>query len=264
MFEAVVLAGGEATDPLALQEGVLNKSLIPVFGRPLVGYILTALAACPLVTKIIVVGPKEGLQALQNQGYVFTAVTGGGTMLGNIAAGLKEADPDRLCLLSTGDVPLIDSKMLEELFVKCAPYDADFYYPIITKESCRHKFPGTGRTCVRLQEGTFTGGNLALIRPSWFNRQQGRLETFIAYRKRPLQLLRILPLQFLVKFLFHRLSLNDLETYLSRLLDLVVRAVPCPYAEMATDVDKPSDLAVVTEVLGRQKNEGLSKRETAR
>ena len=28
MFEAVVLAGGERNDPLALQEGVLNKAFI--------------------------------------------------------------------------------------------------------------------------------------------------------------------------------------------------------------------------------------------
>ncbi len=249
MFEAVVLAGGERNDPLALQEGVLNKAFIPVQGRPLVGYILSALACCPSIRKIIVVGPEEGLMELQARGYLFTAVPEKGSMLDNIAAGLKAADPDSLCLLSTGDIPLVNAGMLEDFMTLCAPHTADFYYPIITGHSCQQRFPRTSRTCVRLREGAFTGGNLALIRPSWFNCNRNRLETFVAYRKHPLKLFRILPFWFIIKFIFHRLSVKDLEAYLSRVLQLTARAVPCPFAELATDVDKPSDLEVVNREL---------------
>ncbi len=253
MFEAVVLAGGERNDPLALQEGVRNKAFIPVQGRPLVGYILSALTRCPSIRKIIVIGPEEGLIELRAQGYLFTAVPEVGSMLENVAAGLKAADPDSLCLLATGDIPLVNPEMLEKFMALCAPHTADFYYPIISAHSCRQRFPRTSRTCIHLREGTFTGGNLALIRPSWFNRSRNRLNTFIAYRKHPLKLFRILPFWFIIKFVFRRLSVKDLESYLSRILNLTARAVPCSFAELATDVDKPSDLEVVKgELVGWQ------------
>ncbi len=241
-----MLAGGERSDPLAVQSGALNKAFIPVQGRPLVDYVLAVLADCPSIGKIVVVGPEEGLNELRARGHLFTKVLEQGSMLENIGAGLKEVDQESLCLLTTADIPLVNGGMLEEFFALCAPRKADFYYPIVTEKSCRQRFPQTGRTCVRLKEGTFTGGNLALIRPSWFNRYRDRLETFISYRKRPLKLLRILPFRFIIKFVFGRLSVRDLETYLSRVLQLTARAVPCPFAELATDVDKPSDLEVVT------------------
>jgi len=249
MFEAVILAGGEKSDPLALQEGALNKSFISVQGHPLVGYVLSALAACPSIGKIIVVGPEEGLVGLQGRGHKFTPVAEKGSMLDNIEAGLKAADPDTLCLLSTGDIPLVNPEILENILALCAPYTADFYYPVISGKSCTQRFPHTKRTCVRLKEGTFTGGNLTLIRPSWFHDNRNRLNTFIAYRKHPLKLFKIFPPWFIIKFLFHRLAIKDLETHLSRVLDFTARAVPCSFVELATDVDKPSDLEAVNREL---------------
>ncbi|HHX87733.1 MAG TPA: NTP transferase domain-containing protein [Firmicutes bacterium] len=249
MFEAVVLAGGEKNDPLALREELLSKMFIPVQGRPLVGYILSALAGCPSIRKIIVVGPEKELNQLQFQGYSFTVVPEKGSMLDNAAAGLREVDQDNLCLLTTGDIPLANADMVESFIALCDPYEDDFYYPVITRQSCRQRFPQTRRTCVRLKEGSFTGGNLAMIRPSWFNRSRDRLETFITYRKHPLKLFRIMPFWFIIKFIFGRLSVADLEEYLSRILQLRARAVFCPFAELATDVDKESDLEVVNREL---------------
>lgn len=255
MFEAVVLAGGGKNDPLALEKDVFNKAFISVKGRPLVGYILLALAGCPSIRRTIVVGPEKELIELQGQGYSFTAVPEKGSMLDNAAAGLREVDPDNLCLLSTGDIPLVNADMLEDFIALCDPYEDDLYYPIITRQICEHRFPHTRRTCVRLKDGSFTGGNLAMIRPSWFNQSRDHLEIFITYRKHPLKLFRIMPFWFIIKFIFGRLSVADLEEYLSRMLHLRARAVLCPFAELATDVDKESDLEVVKkELFGAAKN----------
>ena len=260
MFEAVVLAGGEGNDPLALQQGVHNKAFISLQGRPLIGYILTALARSYSLQKIVVVGPKEGLTALQAHGYSFKPVfTGNGSMLDNIARGLREVDPKNLCLLSTGDIPLVSAAIIEAFLTLAAPGTADFYYPIIPVAHCRRRFPHTRRTSVRLKEGTFTGGNVALIRPSWFIANQNRLETFVASRKHPLKLLRILPFSFMIKFIFHCLSLKDLEEYLSRVLHLTARGVPCPHVELATDVDKQSDLETVSRELARLRGKAPGK-----
>ena len=152
MFEAVVLAGGEGNDPLALQQGVHNKAFISLQGRPLIGYILTALARSYSLQKIVVVGPKEGLTALQAHGYSFKPVfTGNGSMLDNIARGLREVDPKNLCLLSTGDIPLVSAAIIEAFNVGGSRHRR-FYYPIIPVAHCRRRFPHTRRTSVRLKE----------------------------------------------------------------------------------------------------------------
>ena len=252
MFDAVVMAGGGKAEPLTEQEGVSNKAFILLQGKPILGYVLDSLAAAPSVDRVVVVGPEQELGLLQQEeGYRFTPVHEAGGMLDNMAAGLKAVDQDRLCLIVTGDIPLLNEQVVEGFLKLCSPFKDDFYYPILTRESCRNRFPETRRTYVRLKEGTFTGGNAGLLRPSWFARNRHRLEMFIAYRKKPLKLLRILPLSFMFKFLFKQLSVAELEINLSQLLQLKARAVPCDFVEIGIDVDKISDLEVVRQALSQ-------------
>lgn len=249
MFDTVVLAGGGKPEPLTDQEKVSNKAFIKLYGRPLLAYVLSALKEAPSIGRIVVVGPADELAGLSADGYKFTAVAEQESMLDNLAAGLEAVDPQRLCLVVTGDIPLITAAVIEEFLGLCAPHKHDFYYPILDRENCIKHFPGTERTYVRLKEGRVTGGNVVLLRPDWFLNNRDRLEMFISYRKKPLKLFRIMPLTLVAKYLLKTLSLQDLERHLSRLLQLEARAVPCQNVELGMDVDKISDLAVVKEAL---------------
>lgn len=253
MVDALVMAGGSKAEPLAEQEGVINKAFITINGKSMLAYILEGLSRSPSVNKIVVVGPKECLTELHQAGFPFTLVPETGSMLDNIAAGLKAVDQDRLCLVVSGDIPLLDETAVEEFIKLCKPLSADFYYPILTRESCENRFPETKRTYVRLKDGDFTGGNAVLLRPSWFFQNRHRLELFVAYRKKPLKLLRILPPFFIIKYLVRRLSVAELEKTLSRLMQLQARAVRCDLLAIGTDVDKYSDLKVVREALSERK-----------
>jgi len=249
MFDAVVLAGGGKPEPLTEQERVDNKAFILVNGRPLLAYILEALQEAPSINKINVVGPEENLRKLVAEGYEFDPVPEQGSMLDNLAAGFKSVDKDRLCLVATGDIPLVTAPVIEKFLELCGPCDHDFYYPILDRETCVEFYPEAERTYVRLKEGRVTGGNVGLVNPAWYLENRARLEMFISYRKKPVKLLRILPLTLALKFLFKTLSVKDLESNLSRLLKLKVKAVPCSLAELGLDVDKTSDLTVVTRAL---------------
>ncbi|NLA10986.1 MAG: NTP transferase domain-containing protein [Firmicutes bacterium] len=248
MVDAVVLAGGGA-EPLTRAEGVSNKAFIDLLGRPMLAYILEALAGAGPVDKVIVVGPLRELSGLLEQGYRFTPVAEAGSMLENAAAGLNRSDQERPCLLLTGDIPLVNEGTITRFIELCRPFDDDFYYPILTRESCRERFPQMQRTYVRLRDGCFTGGNMALLRPAWFARCRHRLDQFVLYRKKPLKLLRILPVGLILKFLFNRLTVGELERYLSAMFQARARAVPCDLVEIGTDVDKTSDLEVVRQAL---------------
>ena len=252
MVDVLVMAGGSKSDPLTEQEGVSNKALIPVDGKPMLTYVLEGLSRAPSINRVVVVGPEDALSGMQRNGFDFTLVPEGGTMLENAAAGLKAVEPDQLCLIVTGDIPLLTEADVEAFLKLCEPFDADFYYPILARESCESRFPETRRTYVRLKDGTFTGGNAILVRPAWFFQNRHRLEMFIAYRKKPLKLLRMLPPGFVVKYLFGRLTVGDLEKKLSQLLLLQARAIPCDLVAIGTDVDKFSDLEVVRKTLAER------------
>ena len=244
MFDAVVLAGG-GVEPLTVQEKVANKAFIDLNGRPLLAYILESLEQAPSIRRVFVVGPFDELLALQREGHLFTALPEEGGMLDNAATALSKVRQDGLCLLVTGDIPLLSAGIVEQFLALCAPFEADFFYPVISRESCERRFPETRRTYVRLKEGLFTGGNLVLISPSWFARHRSRLENFIKNRKKPLKLLRTLPFIFILKFVFRKLTLADLERCLSKMMHLSARAVPCDLVEIGIDIDKISDLEMV-------------------
>ena len=251
MFDAIVLAGGGKSEPLAHRQGVSNKAFICIHGRPMLGYVIDALAASPSVKRIIVVGPRGELAGLHEEGYDFFPVPERGSMLENVTAGLQAVNGVAPCLVLTGDIPLVDGEAIERFLELCAPFDGDFYYPIISRESCRESFSQMKRTYVRLREGHFTGGNVVLLSPGWFFRSRSRLDLFVIYRKKPLKLLRLLPATFLFKFLLNALTVTDLERSLSGMLQGRAYAVPCDLVSICTDVDKPSDLDVVRLALDR-------------
>ncbi len=249
MFDAVVLAGGGKVEPLTEQEKVSNKAFILLHNKPLLTYILSALEEAPSVEQIVVVGPANELQVLQDAGYSFEIAQEKGGMLDNLAAGFETVDQNQPCLVVTSDIPLLRADVIEHFLALCAPHDHDFYYPVLSRKTCLESFPDTERTYVRLKEGPVTGGNIGLLRPSWFLNNRERLEMFISYRKKPLKMMRILPLTMILKYLFKTLTVSDLESYLSRLLKLKARAVPCECVEIAVDVDKVNDLELVKKVL---------------
>lgn len=251
MFNAVILAGGGKgkDEELTRGEGVENKAFIDLHGRPMLAHILDALAEAPSIGEVAVVGPERELSSLLGKEKLFSTVAEEGGLLENVAAGLKTLDQQQPALVLTADIPLIDGAVIEGFLKLCAPFDGDFYYPILEREICQRHFPQMKRTYVRLREGRYTGGNMALLRPDWFARTRHRLDLFVAFRKKPLKLFRILPAGFIFKFIFKRLTVGDLESYLSEMLEAKARAVPCDFVEIGTDVDKTSDLEVVRQAL---------------
>ena len=249
MIDAVVLAGGGKLEPLTEQEGVSNKAFIKLHNKPIIAYILDALHQASSIDRIMVVGPQKELEEMKQDRSFFEVVTERGSMLENLAAGFELTDTEKPCLVVTGDIPLINAAAIEQFLGRCTPHEHDLYYPVLTREACLKRFPETERTYVRLKEGHVTGGNIGLVRPGWFLDNKARLEMFISYRKKPLKLLRILPLSLGIKYLLKTLSVKDLEYHLSRLLSLKAKAVFCDCVEIAVDVDKISDLEMVKKTI---------------
>ncbi|NLZ28223.1 MAG: NTP transferase domain-containing protein [Firmicutes bacterium] len=249
MLNVVILAGATRRGDLEIMEKVENKAYIKIEGRTMIEIIMGTLREVPEIEDIIVVGMPDELEKLNIDRYRFQSVAPRGSFLDNIAAGLGELDPYMPCLVVSADIPLLSRGSLEDLMERCSPYEHDFYYPIITRESCEESYPGVKRTYVQLKEGTFTGSNVMMTKPYWILEQIDDIEVYLSYRKNPWKLVQTLPLIYIIKFLIKRLSIKELESYLSGLFKVKARAIVTPYAELGVDVDKPSDLELVRKLL---------------
>ncbi|KIQ55978.1 NTP transferase domain-containing protein [Meiothermus taiwanensis] len=231
-MEAIVLAGGNAGDPLAQKFGVASKTLVPYRGRPLLEYTLEALVQAGL--EVILVGPSLPLNPPPQR-----ALPDQGSLLANLEAGIKAAQGSKV-LVSTGDMPFLQAEAVRWV-LENAP-QAGFVYTIVARPTIEQRFPGMRRTYARVREGYFTGGNLVIIDKKLFFTALPLLRQALELRKKPLALARMIGLGTLVKVLLGRADIPGLEARVSQIIGVPAKALITPYPEIGVDIDKEEDL----------------------
>lgn len=233
-------------DTIVLAGDKEGRSLTPIGARPMLGWVIAALLACGNVRRLAVVGPPE-LASVLPAGV--TLVAAGKTSVDSALKGAAVFPEAEWLLLVTGDVPLLKPEAIRDFLSRCQERPADFYYPIVRRETNEKIYPQVKRTYVRLREGTFTGGNMVLIKARALNICAARGQELVRLRKSPLALSRLIGLRFIIYFLMHRLCIAEAEEHFSRLLGAKGLAIISPYPEIGIDVDKESDLELVRQAL---------------
>lgn len=242
--DVVIMAGGKSTQPLRECSERDYEALIEINGMPMVEYVVRAARQSTSVGRIAVIGPVEQLQPfLKDQADLL--VEGKDRMIDNLREGITALATDRKVLILCADIPLISPGAIDEFVKMCMDRDADFYYPIISKESNLERFPGTRRTYARLKDGTYTGGNIFILNPAIVDGAVDFMNKMIVWRKKPLKLSRAFGLKFIVKFVAGRLSILELESRVRELTGFSAAALAMEYPEVGFDVDKPSDLELI-------------------
>ena len=240
---AVVLGGGQ--DALAAHAGVASKALVPLHGKPLGLYVLEALRKSSYVSQIIYVGEPNPLFAP----YVDHVVPPGKGMADSLRGGLEAAravsTPEGRLLAVSADLPWLTAEAVDHVLSAGADSlnEAALIYPVVSKGTAEAQFPGQKRTYARFKEGTFTGGNLIVLRPSMVPTLLPFVDRAYRARKNPLALAALIGPGILLKFVTGRLPLAVLERRVSTLLQGPVRAFPTPHAALGADVDKPEHLS---------------------
>jgi len=251
LWDAVVLGGGDPSDPFAAAHGVALKTQIELSGLPMALYVLQALRDCPQVGRIAYVGPVPA----GGEDLIDLRVTDHGTLIGNLEVGTDALVQDRgqersrraRVMVITADVPLITSSMLSDV-LQAAP-DAGLVYPIVRREDCERAYPGVKRTYARLKDGTFTGGNVFLLDPALITLFLPRLREILAARKQPVKLAALIGPLVLLRLLTGQLSIGQLQQRVGTLLGVEARALITEHAAIGTDVDKEADLELVQTIL---------------
>jgi hypothetical protein len=201
------------------------------------------------IRRIVLVGSMAEELSSQIEGLAVEIIPESLSMWENILVASQYLNDNCPVLFSSADIPLITSEAVEDFLEKCRPHDHDFYYPIISKENCESRFPEVKRTYLTLQEGIFTGGNIFLVNPAVIEPSLEIIKDFLKARKKPAKMLSYLGTGFLIRYMTKRLTIPQLEKRFSQLLKLRAKAVISNYPEIGIDVDKPTDLELVRNIL---------------
>lgn len=249
MVDAVVLAGGNAKGLAP----VSAKGLVPVNGRPMVEYVVDTLSRCEDIGRICVVIPVE--HSFNGTFKKVDVNVASGSLPAVAKAGLDFLEAKEPVLMLSTDIPLITPEAISDFLKRCSTKKAEFYYPIIRYGESEKRFPDVKRTYARIKEGRFTGGNMMLINPGFINRNFDLIERIYELRKQPVKIAKILGFSFLLRFILGMLTIGQLEGRIGHMTNAVCVAIETPYVEIGVDVDKKSDLQLVTVALSGGQNE---------
>ena len=243
--DAVVLAGGDGrvVDPTSRFKG-----LLPIAGKPMVEWVVDALAQSPSVHEIAVVVPTaENLGPWVDK--VDKLVVSDGSFSENVVAGVRSFREQRPLLLATGDIPALTADAVEEFVRMSVESGAEVTYPLVREEDMVADFPGSERTFIKIAGGSVTGGNVVYIEPSVVERNAEVGQKLFDTRKSAVQMARILSFRFVVRLVTGRLRVADVERRMEKLLNAKCAAIFTSQASIGADVDKPVDVIVTERVL---------------
>lgn len=267
MWTAIVLAGNRpGENSFAEGHGVSAKALIPVGGEPMLGRVLKALLAAPSVGRIVVLAQEPeallggALSWAGQEPRIGTAKAGEGISLSIAEIVGTDAAPWPV-LVTTADHALLRPEMVEAFIAGAG--DADTAFAVVERKVVEATYPETRRTWLKFSDGQYSGANLfALATP----RAREPLRMWARAEKDRKKALKILlffgPIIFLRAFT-RTISIGNAAATVGRDLKVTLKAVALPFAEAAIDVDKPSDLELVEQILAGQKGGIASPKEQA-
>ena len=245
----LVLAGhsSQEEDILADYTQGRSKALIPIAGRPMISYVLDALAGSRHVYGIVVVGLSEDECPAVSKPMEF--VPDQGELMANADAGIacaREFAPDLTGVLASGsDLPLLTTSIVDQFVKVCLETDHDLYYGIVERSVMEGRFPTSRRTYLKLKDGEFAGGDIIMLREGAVLANQDLWVRLTGARKNVFRQAQMVGgIVTLVKLMTHQLSLEEGIGRVSKSLQIRGRAVPFPHAEIGMDVDKPFQLEI--------------------
>ena len=255
-MNVVVLAGGEVQpkEPLyKVTHGGL-KAMIDVGGKAMVQSVLDTLSAVERIQRVIVVGlPQE---TLLECGKPLTLIEDQGDLLSNSQAGASEVnrqDPSAVhLLLIAADVPAIRPEMVEWLACQAADETEDICYTLIERKLMEKTFPRSKHTYIRLKDMQVCMGDVHCVRLDFILQDNPLWKRLLQARNSPLRQASLLGYDALFVLRLRQMSIKEAEANINQRLNIRGRALLSPYAELGMDVDKPDQLEILQDYLGRK------------
>lgn len=263
-MDSIILAGGinAPDDPLYTLTGIEKKALIPLAGKPMIHWIVEAIAGSGLIDHIIIVGLDETEVKFDNAPVHFVEAAGG--LIDNIVVGVdqvKQVNPAaQKFLLCMSDIPLITPEIIRGFVEECGSQEADVYYAIVEEKTMEACFPDSKRTFVPFKGGRYAGGDIYLADIAAPDKVDLDLfRTVTDSRKNYLQQARLLGLRFIIRFLLRQATLYDALQRARKVLNLDACIVETSFAELGMDLDKPHQYELIKSILEKRQAKILNR-----
>ena len=237
VLDAVVTAGGRLSPSDALHFGTDVKALVRVGGRTLLHIVVRSLRQVRDVARIVVVGPRSAQASLGSD--VDEWIDEFPTGEENLMAALRGARTRRI-VFSASDLPYVTPQSYAKL-IELVDENIDAGYPVYRREEFLRAYPGGRTKFAKLADGEWTGGSAFVLNLPPFLKDETLLERGFGARKSLASLASLLGPGLLLRFLFRRLRVADVERRASSLLGAQVKAIVGADPALAMDCDDLRD-----------------------
>lgn len=243
MIEGVLLAGGLNKGRLSECTAEKWEAMIDINGHPMAAYVVKAFLESGRVSRVVVSGPGELETALAEFGDRVRLVRPGENLLDSLMNAL-DGTSGRKVLIGSADIPLINGEAIKDVIERCDADEAEVHYALVMKDDYERSYPGGKRTYINLKDGVLTGANIFMASREALLSKKEIIRQMYDRRKNPLAMAIALGIGsvMILKFLLGLVSVADIEKVARKSFKLEGRGIKTPYASIAMDVDKPSDL----------------------
>ncbi|MFC1878397.1 NTP transferase domain-containing protein [Chloroflexota bacterium] len=255
-MDAIVIAGG-VPKPDSLLYPYTNgqpKALVDMCGKPMAQWVLDALCDADSIDRVVVIGLPDGSPVTCEKAQAF--IPSHGDMLDNIRAGVNqmmELNPDaEKVILVSSDIPTIDAEAINWVVNEASKTEADVYYNVVTRDAMESRFPGSSRSYVHFRDVSICGGDMNVARTALVRENDELWKRIIAARKNVFKQAALIGYDTLILLLLRVITIDGVIKRVARRLNIVGRALICPYAEVAMDVDKPHQLEMLRADLAKR------------
>jgi GTP:adenosylcobinamide-phosphate guanylyltransferase len=252
-MDVILTAGGipEPDDPLFAITNGLPKALMQIGGQTLIQWSLDALSKAESIDNVVLVGLPAGTEIrysgtilrMENQGNLVSNITVAAQKL------LENGASSPYALVMASDVPTVQPEILDWLTTQVEQADSDLVYTVVTREVMETRFPNSHRSYIKLKDVAVCGGDINAIRLDKISYDNPMWRRLVDTRKNALKQAALLGFDTLFKILTRSLTLEQTESRVCQKLGVNGKLLLSPYAEIAMDVDKPSQYELLNQEL---------------
>ena len=255
-MDVILTAGGTPTpdDPLYSYCNGMPKAMIPIGDKPMIQWVLDALAAAKSIDRIVLIGLDDHIQVQYPREVV--RIKDQGSMVENIIAGaqtlLSFPQPSQYALVTASDIPGVTPEAIEWISEQTVTAKKDLIYTVVPQPVMEKRYPASKRSYIPLKDMKVCGGDINAICVPNVNYDNPMWRKLIDARKNALKQASLLGLDTLLLILLRAITLAQTEKRVCKRLEVNGMVLPSPYAELAMDVDKPRQLELLSnDLLGK-------------
>ncbi len=233
--------------PLLLEKAqVDNKALIELGGMTMVSHVIQALDNSKYIRSITILGLQPEDIEVETK-VPITFLEGGKTSFETIEIAMdyfqNRDDTTDYVISVSSDIPLLTSEMIDSMIESVDfSMDLEVYFHISSEKMTKLRYPNAKKLPIKIRGGNIFAGDFHILRPDVIEKRKKDLRQLMYNRKSVFAAIKIVSLRYIFKYLFRRLSIDDIRSRFKKIYDLDGAFILTDFPEPCLDLDYADDL----------------------